>query len=145
MTRDEFMDLVGANYVDEYDKAQLSQEGTTTVAKTKRTFVELLVHYPHPDVCTYPEYKGKPYFSIRYKENGEDFIGYGTYNPEVLSQYLRDYFMPPAQPEEAIPVAWISAQIERLKGMDNLFADLTADIIQTTLNEWRKEQEGKTT
>ena len=53
--------------------------------------------------------------------------------------------MPPAQPEEAIPVAWISAQIERLKGMDNLFADLTADIIQTTLNEWRKEQEGKTT
>ena len=145
MTRDEFMDLVGADYVDEYDKAQLSQEGTTTVAKTKRTFVELLVHYPHPDVCTYPEYKGKPYFSIRYKENGEDFIGYGTYNPEVLSQYLRDYFMPPAQPEEAIPVAWISAQIERLKGMDNLFADLTADIIQTTLNEWRKEQEGKTT
>lgn len=52
--------------------------------------------------------------------------------------------LPPAQPEEAIPVAWISAQIERLKGMDNLFADLTADIIQTTLNEWRKEQEGET-
>ena len=50
-----------------------------------------------------------------------------------------------AQPEEAIPVAWISAQIECLKGMDNLFADLTADIIQTTLNEWRKEQEGETT
>ena len=41
-------------------------------------------------------------------------------------------------------VAWITAQIERLKGMDNLFADLTADIIQTTLNEWRKEQEGET-
>ena len=49
------------------------------------------------------------------------------------------------QPEEAIPVSWISAQIERLKGMDNLFADLTADIIQTTLNEWRKEQEGEIT
>lgn len=46
---------------------------------------------------------------------------------------------------EAIPVSWITAQIERLKGMDNLFADLTADIIQTTLNEWRKELEGKTT
>lgn len=52
--------------------------------------------------------------------------------------------MPPAQPEEAIPVSWISAQIERLKGMDNLFADLTADIMQTTLNEWRKELEGET-
>ena len=29
MTRDEFMDLVGADYVDEYEKAQLSQERTT--------------------------------------------------------------------------------------------------------------------
>ncbi len=100
MTRDEFMDLVGADYVDEYEKAQLSQEGTTTVAKSKRTFVELLVHYPHPDVCTYPEYKGKPYYSIKYIEDGECFVGFGTYNPEVLSRYLRDYFMPPAQPEE---------------------------------------------
>lgn len=64
----------------------------------KRTFVELLVHYPHPDVCTYPEYKGKPYYSIKYIEDGECFVGFGTYKPEVLSQYLRDYFMPSAQP-----------------------------------------------
>ena len=100
MTRDEFMDLVGADYVDEYEKAQLSQEDATIVAKSKRTFVELLVHYPHPDVCTYPEYKGKPYYSIKYIEDGECFVGFGTYKPEVLSQYLRDYFMPSAQPEE---------------------------------------------
>ena len=99
MTKNEFMDLVGADYVDEYEKAQLSQEGTTIVAKSKRTFVELLVHYPHPDVCTYPEYKGKPYYSIKYIEDGECFVGFGTYKPEVLSQYLRDYFMPSAQPE----------------------------------------------
>ena len=99
MTRDEFMDLVGVNYVDEYDKAQLSQEYATTVAKSKRTFVELLVHYPHPDVCTYSEYKGKPYYSIKYIEDGECFVGFGTYKPEVLSQYLRDYFMPSAQSE----------------------------------------------
>ena len=99
MTKDEFTDLVGIEYADEYEKAQLSQEGTTTVAKSKRTFVELLVHYPHPDVCTYPEYKGKPYYSIKYIEDGECFVGFGTYKPEVLSQYLRDYFMPSAQPE----------------------------------------------
>ena len=100
MKRDEFMDLVGADYVDEYEEAQLSQEDATIVAKSKRTFVELLVHYPHPDVCTYPEYKGKPYYSIKYIEDGECFVGFGTYKPEVLSQYLRDYFMPSAQPEE---------------------------------------------
>ena len=100
MKRDEFMDLVGADYVDEYEEAQLSQEDATIVAKSKRTFVELLVHYPHPDVCTYPEYKGKPYYSIKYIEDGECFVGFGTYKPEVLSQYLRDYFMTSAQPEE---------------------------------------------
>ena len=98
MTRDEFMDLVGADYVDEYEKAQLSQEDATTVAKSKRTFVELRAEYQHPDLCTYPEYKGKPYYSIKYIEDGECFIGFGTYKPEVLSQYLRDYFMPSAQP-----------------------------------------------
>mgnify|MGYP007122073719 CR=1 FL=1 len=81
-------------------------DGTTAVAKSKRTFVELLVHYPHPDVCTYPEYKGKPYYSIKYIEDGECFVGFGTYKPEVLSQYLSDYFMPPAQPEQKTAL-WI--------------------------------------
>ena len=62
-----------------------------------RQFEEIVVEYPNPDLCSYPEYKGKPYFSIHYTENGKDFIGYGTYNPEVLSNYLKEYFMPSAQ------------------------------------------------
>ena len=73
--------------------------GKTAVAKSKRTFVELHAEYQHPDLCTYPEYKGKPYYSIKYIEDGECFIGFGTYKLEVLSRYLRDYFMPPVQPE----------------------------------------------
>ena len=60
-----------------------------------RIFREIVVEYP--SYCTYPEYKGKPYFSIKYTENGQEFIGYGTYKPEVLSKYLKEYFMPPAQ------------------------------------------------
>ena len=59
-----------------------------------REFVELVVEYPPADLCTYPEYKGKPYYSIKYYENGEEFVGYGTYKPEVLSRYLKEYFMP---------------------------------------------------
>ena len=117
MERDEFIDLVGADYVDEYEKAQLSQEDATIVAKSKRTFVELLVHYPHPDVCTYPEYKGKPYYSIKYIEDGECFVGFGTYKPEVLSQYLRDYFMPPAQPEQR----WIPVSERRPEEHESMF------------------------
>ena len=58
-----------------------------------REFQEIVVEYPPEDLCTYPEYKGKPYFSIKYKEGSDYFIGYGTYKPEVLSRYLRDYFM----------------------------------------------------
>ena len=59
-----------------------------------RKFEGIEVTYPPEDICTYPEYKGKPYFGIRYKENGESIVGYGTYNPQVLSRYLKDYFMP---------------------------------------------------
>ena len=59
----------------------------------EREFIEILAQTVPEDLCTYPEYKGKPYYSIHYKENGEEFVGFGTYNPEVLSRYLRDYFM----------------------------------------------------
>ena len=67
--------------------------------ESTRTFVELVVEYPDPELCTYKEYRGKPYYSIKYIENGETYVGYGTYKPEVLSRYLREYFMSSAQPE----------------------------------------------
>jgi len=67
--------------------------------ESARTFVELVVKYPAPELCTYKEYKGKPYYSIKYIENGETYVGYGTYKPEVLSQFLKEYFIPFAQPE----------------------------------------------
>ena len=59
----------------------------------EREFIEILAQYVPDDLCTYPEYRGKPYYSIHYKENGEEFVGFGTYNPEVLSRYLKEYFM----------------------------------------------------
>lgn len=58
-----------------------------------REFEEIDATYPPEELCIYPEYKGKPYFGIKYKENGEEIVGYGTYKPEVLSQYLKDYFI----------------------------------------------------
>ena len=59
--------------------------------KNGKKFIEIVVEYPA--ICPYPEYEGKPYFSIRYEENGEKFEGFGTYKPEVLSEYIREYFM----------------------------------------------------
>ena len=62
-----------------------------------RIFQGIVVEYLSYN--TYPEYEGKPYFSIKYTENGQGFIGYGTYKPEVLSEYLKEYFILPAQQE----------------------------------------------
>lgn len=62
-----------------------------------RIFQEIVVEYP--SINTYTEYIGKPYFSIKYTENGKEFIGYGTYEPEVLSYYLKEYFMSSLQQE----------------------------------------------
>ena len=56
-------------------------------------FEKIVVSYPPAEICTYPEYKDKPYFQIKYEENGQDIVGFGTYKPEVLSRYLRDYFI----------------------------------------------------
>ena len=58
----------------------------------EREFIEILTQYFPDDLCPYPEFKRKPYYSIRYRENGEEFDGYGTYNIKVLSRYLKDYF-----------------------------------------------------
>lgn len=68
-------------------------------AEPTRIFVELIVRYPDPELCTYKEYKGKPYYSIKFIENGETHVGYSTYSIEVLSRYLKDYFMLPAPAE----------------------------------------------
>ena len=79
----------------------MSEETVTSCNALKpersRTFLEIVVSYPA--FCTYPEYEGKPYYAIKFEENGETIVGFGTYNPRVLSQYLQEYFLPSAEPE----------------------------------------------
>lgn len=57
-----------------------------------RKFIKINADYVPDELVTYPEYRGKPYYSILYEENGEQFVGFGTYKIEVLSRYLREYF-----------------------------------------------------
>lgn len=64
----------------------------------ERVFKEIVVEYPTYSI--YPEFDGKPYFSIKYTINGQRYIGYGTFKPEVLSEYLKKYFILPKQPEQ---------------------------------------------
>ena len=65
-----------------------------------RTFVELVERYVDPEICPYPEYKGKPYYSIKYIENGEEYVGYSTYNLQVMSGFLKKYFMSSAMEKQ---------------------------------------------
>lgn len=70
------------------------REKGSTGHREDRRFEEIVVEYPPDDLCTYPEYAGKPYFSIKYEENGEHIVGFGTYKPDVLTRYLKEYFLP---------------------------------------------------
>ena len=99
-------------------RAKLTVEGLQSAQpETARTFVELVVEYPDPELCTYKEYKGKPYYSIKYIENGETYVGYGTYNPEALSQYLKEYFISSVQSEPSQVARDIATIINNEKDM----------------------------
>ena len=67
------------------------EEMKSQQSEQKRTFLGVDVSYP--TICTYPEYEGKPYYAIKYLEDGETIVGFGTYKPDVLSEYLRKYFI----------------------------------------------------
>ena len=40
-------------------------KGTPLPKGHERKFEGIVVNYPSEELCTYPEYKGKPYFSIK--------------------------------------------------------------------------------
>ena len=73
--------------------------GTSLPKGHERKFEEIVVEYKPAELCIYPEYKGKPYYNIKYQENDKECVGFGTYNPEVLSQYIKEYFMSDIQPK----------------------------------------------
>ena len=64
------------------------------------------------------------------------------YDEAVPVGYLKK--LPSAKPEPSIPLSWIDEQIERLKGMDNAFAPLTALQISGMVKKWRDEQNERT-
>ena len=60
----------------------------------------------------------------------------------LIESYISDMKdLPSAQPEPAIPLSWIEAQIEWLKSLDNDFSTLTAVQISAMVNKWKEEQD----
>ena len=67
-----------------YDRDQYNKGYADAKAEQKRKkFIDIITEYPVQG--------GKPYFSIRYEENGEIFEGFGTYKPEVLAEYIHEF------------------------------------------------------
>lgn len=62
------------------------------IIEPKLKFIRIITEYHSDELVTYKEFRGKPYFSIMFEENGETVVGFGTYKIDVLSRYLRDYF-----------------------------------------------------
>lgn len=91
-----------------------------TAEPRNRLFEEVVVEYPDPDKCAYQEYKGKPYYSIRYREDGQDYLGFGTYKPEVLSRYLKEYFVHPVKPRSKSGASGKNAESGRKNGGGNM-------------------------
>ena len=75
--------------------AQNQQPSDDYVSKK---FVDIVIEYP--TICPYKDYEGKPYYSIKYIENEQEYVGFGTYNIEVLSEYIRGYFIPSVPKKE---------------------------------------------
>ena len=92
-----------------------------------RNFEEIIVTYHSDDIIPYPEYKGKPYFSIQYEENGEHHVGYGTYNPQVLSNYIKDYFNSRAGIVEELEEIKAEIKASRILTTDRIIVDEILD------------------
>ena len=78
-----------------FNSARAIRNGTPLAENHGKKFEEIVVEYPPAEFCIYPEYKGKPYYSIKYRENDKEYVGFSTYSPEVLSSFLQEYFIAP--------------------------------------------------
>lgn len=117
----------------------------------QREFIELVVEYINPDLCTYPEYRGKPYFSIKYRENGKYIVGFGSYKIEMISQWIKEYFIPSIQPKTDV-LDKIRAEISKSKTEHEmqlaendikgklLVSDIYCDIV-SILDKYKTEKE----
>lgn len=49
--------------------------------------------------------------------------------------------LPSAQPEEAIPAAWLEEQAKWFESMDNAFAKIEASNIRVMIKKWRMKKD----
>lgn len=60
------------------------------------------------------------------------------YKDSIIEELMN---VSPAQPEPAIPLQWIEAEIKWLKSLDNAFATSRAKHISAMVNIWKDKQD----
>lgn len=63
----------------------------------------------------------------------------GDKNVAKVWDQIKD--LPSAQPEEAIPVAWLEEQAKWFESRDNAFAKIEASNIRVMIKKWRGEKD----
>ena len=170
MDRNEFTELVYETFADEpdnvlangiieaadayaeHEKAQLSQQATTSDLIDKQQALDIFDDYnvsvengeleaysrDRKRLCELPTAQPEP-TDINAKEavyNLAEKIG--IHQLFALTVELRGE---PIQPEPAIPLSWIEKYIEWLKSFDNEFANLEGAHISVMVKKWRDEQD----
>ena len=85
---------------------------------------------------------GRPYYSIIYLEFddngvGHDFEGYSSYSLDVISDYLKKYFMPSAQPNLQQSCNQLATDvISRQAAIDAFLTELTKRERKNLLHTW---------
>ena len=82
------------DYISERQAVHAIEKLPSAQPEQDREFIKLTVRNSN----------GRPYYSIIYLEFddngvGHDFEGYSSYSLDVISDYLKKYYMPSAQPE----------------------------------------------
>ena len=130
----------------EHENAQHYQEGTTSDTISRQAAIDI---ERNATVDTNPSHFEAHQKFTQFMDDAE-ISSFGRwqwsngFNTALTAVEIDLEKLPSAQPEEAIPVSWIEARIERFKAEDNAFCGLTANIMLVMLNEWKWEQERET-
>lgn len=125
MTREEAIETLKANYPDAcYEQLRESVDTAIEALKAQDTAGDTIYRQAAIDAVE--------------KESRVDGA-YGYMDTKSIVDLLND--LPSAQPEEAIPAAWLEEQAKWFESMDNAFAKIEANNIRVMIKKWRSEKD----
>lgn len=93
INRQEVIDVVTREFFTAYTAAEREAEIRMLPSRNpKRIFNKLTAHVVN----------GQLYYDIEYEQDGEIYIGYSSFSLDVISDYIKQYFMPVDETKEKL-------------------------------------------